>query len=162
MEADGVIDEVDPGIKRRLRLHRMMRCAFRIFLTIGQPALPFVWLAGEKKAEGQSCKLQFRRIFQLLSSALGQTVTETDTTGKKRRTYVIAGGTTIARQGIDAGTTTERVGWTHTDPSGLSSRTTYGSTSGLEAGVAAELDALGNNVGLAPALILQQMRPERS
>jgi hypothetical protein len=84
----------------------------------------------------------------IYSSVLGQNLTEADTTGKKRRTYVIAGGATIARQGIDEGTTTEHVGWEHSDASGLSTRTTYANTSGgWEANTSAERDALGNDVG---------------
>ncbi len=83
----------------------------------------------------------------IYSSVLGQNVSEASETGKKRRTYVIASGSTIARQGIDEGGTTETVGWEHRDPSGLSTRTTYASGGGTEVFASSELDALGNNVG---------------
>ena len=74
------------------------------------------------------------------STVFGQTLTEADTTGKKRRTYVIAGGATIARQGFDPGATAGTVRWEHSDPSGLSSRTTYASSNGeVEANVDPEL-----------------------
>jgi hypothetical protein len=81
----------------------------------------------------------------VFSRVLGKTVTEVSDTGKKKVTYVIDGGGTIAKQVIGL-TNQEGVAWKHTDASGLSSRSST-ITSNPAGFLAEELDALGNNVG---------------
>lgn len=78
------------------------------------------------------------------SSVLGQIVSETTATGKKKFTYVVGAGTVVARQAVDA-QSNETVAWHYRDASGLSSRGAIGFKN-------EELDALGNNVGLHPNL----------
>jgi len=73
--------------------------------------------------------------YYISSNVLGRVVSETTKTGGKKHTYIVAGGIIVAHQLLSG--TTESVGWTHTDPSGVSGR-------GF---VNAEFDALGNNVG---------------
>ncbi|MBX3292149.1 MAG: hypothetical protein KF881_04545 [Acidobacteria bacterium] len=68
-------------------------------------------------------------------------MSEATKTGKKRYTYVAAGGRTIARQEL-TDTDTQIVGWQFRDATGLSSRGFSNE----------ELDGLGNNVGIFPNL----------
>ena len=84
-------------------------------------------------------------VYFINSTVLGRVITETTKapkstqTGKKQTTYVVAGGTIIAQQGLSA-TNVESVGWRFTDSTGFSSR---GSD-------IAERDGLDNNVRLLP------------
>jgi hypothetical protein len=71
---------------------------------------------------------------------LNQVISEVTFDGKKRRTFVIANNGTIARQVVDEDGT-QKVSFDYTDASGMSLRNTNDSGS-------AELDPLGNNVGL--------------
>ena len=82
------------------------------------------------------------------SSVTGQTITEADGTGKKKRTFVISSGSVIARQFFDA-QQNEAVSWEYTDASGQSIRGAgaVGTAAGSDVG-SAEMDALGNNVGI--------------
>lgn len=80
-------------------------------------------------------------VYFVNSTVLGRTISETTKTGKKRYTYVVAGGTTVARQELSA-TYVETVTWQFTDASGFSSRGFNNE----------ELDGLGNNVGWQPFL----------
>ncbi|MGE3466579.1 MAG: hypothetical protein AB7J13_06565 [Pyrinomonadaceae bacterium] len=89
--------------------------------------------------------------YQVRSSILGRAVTETTATGKKKFTYVIAGGTVVARQGVDA-SSGEHVSWQHRDASGLSTRSVEASGTSFARFSPEERDALGNNVGMIPNL----------
>jgi hypothetical protein len=81
------------------------------------------------------------------STVIGQTITEVDGTGKKKRTFVIAAGSTIGRQFFDD-QQNEMVSWESVDASGQSIRMTGtgGTATGADFG-GAEFDPLGNNVG---------------
>ncbi|MGQ0541957.1 MAG: RHS repeat domain-containing protein, partial [Blastocatellia bacterium] len=84
------------------------------------------------------------------SSVLGRLLTEVDDTGKKRRAFVIAGGSEIARQAFND-EDEEVVSFIHRDAAGLSGRATQGGTEPLfntNAYLAEERDGLGNNVGI--------------
>lgn len=74
------------------------------------------------------------------SSVLNRVVSEATATGKKKYTYVVGGGASVARQYVD-GSNNEYVNWELTDPSGYSSR-------GVTGYKQEELDGLGNNVGI--------------
>ncbi len=84
-------------------------------------------------------------VYFINSTVLGRVITETSTapestqTGRKRYTYVVASGTTIARQELST-TNVEGVAWQFNDAAGLSS---FGFDN-------AERDGLGNNVGKLP------------
>jgi len=90
----------------------------------------------EEEEWGETTKSYF-----INSSVLGQTVSETTETGKKKYTYVIAGNTAVARQ-VLSDTNVEGVAWQHNDPTGISSRGFNNR----------ESDALGNNVGVIPVI----------
>jgi YD repeat-containing protein len=87
--------------------------------------------------------------YLIFSSVLGTPISEAGGDGKKKRTYVMAGGEIVARQGLDD-SGQEAVGWVHRDPSGLAARTSWsaGVPHVSEAAMSEELDALENNVGL--------------
>ena len=78
-------------------------------------------------------------VYFINSTVLGQVVSEATKTGKKKYTYVIANGATLAQQAVDTANN-ESVTWQFQDASGYSAR-------GFNA---KELDALGNNVGTIP------------
>ncbi|MBX3292726.1 MAG: hypothetical protein KF881_07535 [Acidobacteria bacterium] len=80
-------------------------------------------------------------VYFISSSVTGRVVSEATKTGKKRYTYVAAGGRTIARQEL-TDTDTQIVGWQFRDATGLSSRGFSNE----------ELNGLGNNVGILPNL----------
>jgi hypothetical protein len=71
---------------------------------------------------------------------LNQTISEVTFDGKKRRTFVLGNNGTIARQVVDEDGT-QKVSFEFTDASGMSLRNTNDTGS-------AELDPLGNNVGI--------------
>lgn len=81
------------------------------------------------------------------SSVLGKTISEVGDTGKKKRTFVIANGSTLARQVVDD-EDAESVSWEYSDASGQTIRMTGpdGTGAGTDLG-SGELDPLGNNVG---------------
>ena len=83
----------------------------------------------------------------IYSSVLGLTLSEAGETGKKKRTFVYAAGTIMARQFIND-EEEERVSWEFSDASGQSIRmiSSDGTPWGADDG-GGELDALGNNVG---------------
>ena len=102
-----------------------------------------VW-DGEEEEWGE-----WKTTYSLYSSVLGRVVSEAVETGAKRRTFVVAGGTEIARQAYSE-ESEQVVGFVHRDASGLSGRSTNagtGTASSTYASVAEEFDALGNNVG---------------
>ncbi|QQS33281.1 MAG: RHS repeat protein [Acidobacteriota bacterium] len=80
-------------------------------------------------------------VYFISSTVTGKVVSEATKTGKKRYTYVAAGGGVVARQELTE-TDTQIVGWQFTDATGLSSRGFSNE----------ELDGLGNNVGILPNL----------
>lgn len=104
--------------------------------------------------------------YYIRSSVLGgETVSEADATGKKKKTYVRAAGATLAWQTVYHGTNppSEYVNFEHWDASGLSYRSAtkdgiaiYGE--GGE-GSPAELDPLGGNVGLSTPYIEPEPEP---
>lgn len=82
------------------------------------------------------------------SSVFGKALCEIGATGKKKRTFVSANGSVLARQ-VVSDADVESVSWEYTDASGQSVRMigADGTATGTDFG-SAELDALGNNVGL--------------
>jgi hypothetical protein len=94
---------------------------------------------------------EWETYYFVYSTPLGQIITETTDTGKKKATYVVGAGTLIAKQGIDD-EDEEHVAWRHRDASGLSA---WSSGFGPGAGTMPreELDGMGNNVGHIGAFI---------
>jgi YD repeat-containing protein len=85
--------------------------------------------------------------YQIRSTLLGQTISEVTFEGKKKRSFVIGNNGVIARQVVEENGT-QKVSFEFTDPSGNSIRTTNDNGN-------AELDALGNNVGMGVGHIQQ-------
>ncbi len=91
----------------------------------------------------------------------GEVVSETDRTGRKKKTYVRAAGATLAWQTAffnpTNNTQSEYVNFEHWDASGLSYRSTTTSGDAIQGegaeGAPAELDPLGGNVGLSTPYI---------
>src|SRR5690606_10747417 len=83
------------------------------------------------------------------SSVLGRIISEATETGKKYRTFVVANGTTLARQAVDHDDNeAELVGIEYRDASGLSARSPGGGPlNPSPVGIREELDGLGTNVG---------------
>lgn len=92
---------------------------------------------------------EWKASYFIQSSVLGRIVTEADSTGKKKVTYVVSGAE-VARQQYDE-EEDEVVVWTKTDASGISTRTLNGPLT-FGGYLSEELDALGNNIGTLPNL----------
>ena len=88
-------------------------------------------------------------VYYIYSSVLGKLLTEVNSNGTKKRTFVYGAGGVVAQQTqtVAGGQTTEEVRWEHTDPSNASYIQT--STGGVryELESPAEFDPLGSNVG---------------
>lgn len=86
--------------------------------------------------------------YQIYSSVLGKLLTEVNSDGTKKKTYIYAGGALLATQNKTS-TTSGYVSWENTDPSNASYLSTLHSGTAIYLGEngQAELDPLGSNVG---------------
>jgi hypothetical protein len=85
--------------------------------------------------------------YLIYSTVLGKLLTEVDSTGAKKRTYIYSNGQLVARQ--TGNSASGYVAWENTDPSNASYLATLNTGGGIYSGDIgqAELDPLGSNVG---------------
>ncbi|MGQ0543598.1 MAG: hypothetical protein ACT4O9_17430, partial [Blastocatellia bacterium] len=100
------------------------------------------WDAGEEEWEEWDSK------YLIHSSVFGRIITEAEKTGRKWRTFVMANGSSIARQSKNESGSGSLLTYEYREASGLSAGNAVSPTSDFaHAFLREELDGLGNNVG---------------